>query len=153
MYHQRFLRARELWNQIYHRDLLGPFREFHRSGHLELMTTAATHGFLPLMEVIPAALQAQVEVGCASFEEAFGSRPAGFWLPECGYTPWVDSVLSDAGIRYTFLETHGVLHASPHLKFGVYAPVRSSSGLSLFGRDPEAARQVWSSVDGYPGDF
>lgn len=153
MYHQRFLRARELWNTVYRRDLLEPFRALHQTGHLELMTTAATHGFLPLMEVVPAALRAQVEGGCQSFEKAFGSRPAGFWLPECGYTPWADSVLSDAGIRYTFLETHGVLHAAPRPKFGVYAPVRSSSGLILFGRDPETARQVWSSVDGYPGDF
>ncbi len=153
MYHQRFLRTRELWNQVYHRDLIEAFRELSRSGQLELLTTSATHGFLPLMEVCPAALRAQVEVGCQSFEKVFGSRPAGFWLPECGYSPWIDSVLSDAGIRYTFLETHGVLHATPRPKFGVYAPVRSSSGLVLFGRDPETARQVWSSVEGYPGDF
>ncbi|MBI3615290.1 MAG: DUF1957 domain-containing protein [Candidatus Omnitrophica bacterium] len=159
LYHQRFLRIREFWNQIIHRDLLGVFLDLSRSGRLELMTTAATHGFLPLMEVCPAALRAQIQVGCQSFEKAFGNRPAGsnrpagFWLPECGFAPSVDSVLSDAGIRYTFLETHGILHGTPRPRFGVYAPVRSPSGLVLFGRDPETARQVWSAAEGYPGDF
>lgn len=152
MYQERFLWIRSLWKDTFRRDLVGAFRKMSGSGKLELITTAATHGFLPLMEVCESALRAQVRVGIRSFKQAFGVAPSGFWLPECGYTPLVDRVLAESGIRYTFLETHGVMHATPRPKFHVYAPVRSQNGLTLFGRDPEAARQVWSSVEGYPGD-
>ena len=152
MYHERFLKARELWRDSFRRDLVGVFRDLKESGQVEFMTTTATHGFLPLMEVCPQALRAQVEVGCESFKQFFGIRPTGFWLPECGYTPAVGEALLDAGIRYTFLETHGILHATPRPRFSVYAPVQTPAGLVLLGRDPETARQVWSSKEGYPGD-
>ncbi|MBI3333353.1 MAG: DUF1957 domain-containing protein [Candidatus Omnitrophica bacterium] len=152
MCRDRLLWVRDLWGNRFRRDLIGAFRALKESGQVELLTTAATHGFLPLMEVCPAALRAQVEVGIESFRRFFGSAPSGFWLPECGYTPLVGEVLRQAGIRYTFLETHGILHAVPRPRFGVYAPVRSPQGLFLFGRDPETAHQVWSAVEGYPGD-
>ena len=50
-------------------------------------------------------------------------RPAGIWLPECGYKPGVDAALRDSGVRYFFTDTHGVLHADPRPKYGVYAPI------------------------------
>ncbi len=153
MYQERFLRCRQLWLHTFRRDLVGVFRDLQASGQVELITTAATHGFLPLMEVCPAAMRAQVEVGCESFKRAFGVRPTGFWLPECGYVPGVDRILRDAGIRYSFLEAHGVLHARPRPRYGVCAPVLSPAGLALFGRDPETAHQVWSGIEGYPGDY
>ena len=152
MYLERFSRTRELWVDRFHRNLVGAFRSLRETSSLELITTAATHGFLPLMEVCPEAIRTQVELGCQSFERHFGNRPDGFWLPECGYTPAIDQALAQARIRYSFLETHGLLHAQPAPKFGVHAPVRSPEGVALFGRDPETTRQVWSSLEGYPGD-
>ena len=153
MYQERFLKVRKLWVDTFHRDLTEILRDLHETGHVELITTAATHGFLPLMEVTPEALKAQIEIGCESFRRLFGFRPAGFWLPECGYTPLIGKFLVEKGIRYTFVETHGLLHATPRPKFGVYAPIKTPEGLVLLGRDPETARGVWSSIDGYPGDF
>lgn len=152
MYRERFLLCRDLWRNRFRTDLIGAFRSFEQTGHMELITTAATHGFLPLMEVSPEAIRAQVEVGCRAFEEFVGRRPDGFWLPECGYIPAVDQALARCGIRYTFLETHGIAHADPAPPFGPYAPIQSPGGVVLFGRDPETARQVWSGVEGYPGD-
>jgi 1,4-alpha-glucan branching enzyme len=74
-------------------------------------------------------------------------------LPECGYYPGVDRLLRDHGIRYTILETHGVTRAEPRPRYGVYAPIYCPSGVAVFGRDPESSRQVWSSIEGYPGDY
>jgi 1,4-alpha-glucan branching enzyme len=37
--------------------------------------------------------------------------------------------------------------------YSVYAPVSCPSGVFSFGRDIETSKQVWSSVEGYPGDF
>ena len=56
-------------------------------------------------------------------------------------------------VRYFFLDTHGIIHGKPRPRYGVYAPVQCPSGVAAFGRDIETSRQVWSSVEGYPGDF
>ena len=38
------------------------------------------------------------------------------------------------------------------LFIGTFAPIVSPGGIVAFGRDIETSRQVWSSVNGYPGD-
>ena len=76
----------------------------------------------------------------------------GFWLPECGYYPGVDEILKEEGIRYFFVDSHGLLNADPKPKYSVYAPIYCPSGLAVFGRDWESSKQVWSSKEGYPGD-
>ena len=55
--------------------------------------------------------------------------------------------------RYFFSDAHAVLHGSPRPKYGVFAPVYCKSGVACFARDLESSKQVWSSVEGYPGDY
>lgn len=154
MYHERFQRAKWLFEVKYQRNLLNGFRHWFDMGRLELITCGATHGFLPLMTSNLNAVRAQIEIGCSEFERHFGRRPQGIWLPECGYTPGVDHYLADAGIRYFFTDTHGVLYASPRPRYAVYSPILCpGSGVAAVGRDTESSRQVWSSQDGYPGDY
>jgi len=153
LYHKRFLDLRTAFADRYGCNLVEAFRKFSELGRIELLVSAATHAYLPLLSVNPSAVRAQVQTGIAYGEQAFGRRPEGFWLPECGYSPEVGQVLSDEGIRFTILETHGVTRAEPRPKWGVYAPICSPSGLAAFGRDPESSRQVWSSAEGYPGDY
>jgi 1,4-alpha-glucan branching enzyme len=155
MYHTRFTRAREMFVNQYGNNLVRGFRRFFETGKLELITCGATHGFLPLMEPINRrAARAQIEVGCHEFERHFGKRPQGLWLPECGYTPGVDELLHDAGIRYFFADTHAIMFAAPRPKFGVYAPILCpSSGVAALARDTESSKQVWSAIEGYPGDY
>ena len=118
------------------------------------MTCAATHGFMPLMVVNDNARRAQIEIGCREFERHFGQRPKGIWLPECGYTPGIDEMMRDAGLTYFFTDTHGVLHAEPRPRYGVFAPILCpGTGVAALARDTESSKQVWSSVEGYPGDF
>ncbi len=152
MYHRRFTRAREVFVEQYGNNLLAGFRRFFDAGKLELMTCAATHGFLPLM-TNPAAARAQVEIGAREFERHFGRRPQGIWLPECGYAPGIDELLRDAGLRYFFVDSHAVLFAEPRPRHGVYAPILCpKSGVAALARDAESSKQVWSAVEGYPGD-
>ncbi len=87
MYHRRFSRCREVFVNQYHHNLLRGFKRFFDAGKLELITCAATHGFMPLMVVNENARRAQIEIGCREFERHFGRRPRGIWLPECGYAP------------------------------------------------------------------
>jgi len=98
------------------------------------------------------AFRAQVEVAAVEYENQFGRRPRGMWLAECGYVPGVDQILKECGIRYFFVDTHGVLFADKRPVYGVHAPIYCPSGVAAFGRDVESSKQVWSADEGYPGD-
>jgi 1,4-alpha-glucan branching enzyme len=74
-------------------------------------------------------------------------------LPECAYIDGVEQVLQEANIRWFIIDTHGLLHAQPRPRYGVFAPVFTPNGIAAFGRDLESARQVWSKHEGYPGDY
>ncbi len=151
-YRDRFTRARRDYLERWQADLPSAFRRLADAGRVELITCAATHGYLPLLNDNPLAVRAQILVAVAEHRNWFGTPPRGLWLPECGYFPGLDRVLEEAGIQYSFVETHAIDHAAGQPHYGVYAPLMSPSGVAFFGRDPESTRQVWSSVDGYPGD-
>jgi len=152
-YHHRFTTARHLYVDVYQRNLIQAFRALSDRGVLEPIASCATHGFLPLMDYQRAAVRAQIQVGITAFERAFGKRPVGFWLPECGYSPGHDAWLKEFGVRYFLTDAHGVLFGTPRPKYGVYAPVICpNSGVAAFGRDLESSKSVWSAEEGYPGD-
>lgn len=152
MYLNRFCEAKDVFLR-YNKNLINAFRNFWNRGKIEVITSTATHGYLPLMDVCLASVKAQVKVAVRHFERVFGRRPAGFWLPECGYQPGQDKILKEEGIRYFFVDSHGLLHGTPRPKYGVFAPVYcKGSGVACFGRDLESAKSVWSSIEGYPGD-
>ncbi len=154
MYRERFVRARRVFVDEYGADLIGALRRFQETGRLEIIASAATHGFLPLMHPNQDAVRAQIEVGVEAYRRAFGRQPLGFWLPECGYSPPDDQLLARCGIRWFVAETHAVLHARPRPRYGPYAPVYCpGSGVAAFARDPESSKQVWSATEGYPGDW
>jgi 1,4-alpha-glucan branching enzyme len=152
MYYARFVECRRMYHDWYGRDLVAPFRHFQKAGSLEILASAATHAYLPLLGPNPRAVRAQIRIGVDAYRRHFGRPPAGFWLPECGYAPGIDAALASDGIHHTVLEAHGVTYARPRPRFGVFAPVYSPARLALFGRDVESSRQVWSATEGYPGD-
>jgi 1,4-alpha-glucan branching enzyme len=150
-YLERFRQVRDFLFRKHDGDLVPAFKEIQDAGHLEVLASAATHGFLPLM-LTPNAVRAQVEIGVETVTRHLGRRPKGFWLPECAYRPGMDRALAEAGIRYFLVDAHGILNAFPTSPHGVHAPVVCPSGVAAFGRDLEASKQVWSSEEGYPGD-
>ncbi len=151
MYHHRLTTLRNTWN-AYGRNVVGAFRKFQERGRLEIITTAATHAVLPLLTNHPPSLRAQILVARDHYRHCFGQDPAGIWLPECAYTDGVELVLQEANIRWFVMDTHGLLHARPRPRYGVYAPVFTNNGIAAFGRDHESATQVWSRQSGYPAD-
>ncbi|MCP4716842.1 MAG: DUF1957 domain-containing protein [Deltaproteobacteria bacterium] len=151
-YHQWFSRTRELFIHHYDRNPVEAFKYLQNSGKIEIITTAATHGYLPLLAQNPQAQRAQVSVALDLYRQLFGRPAQGFWLPECGYDTGLDTLLKEHGITYFVLETHGVLHASQRPQCGVFAPLCCPAGIAAFGRDALTSRQVWSARDGYPGD-
>lgn len=153
MYQNNFRRAREIFIHGYQKNIVNAFKKFQDRGRLNIITCAATHGYLPLMLVRPEAVRAQVGIAVDLHTRHLGRPPEGIWLPECAYAPGIDDILKEYGIRYFFTDTHGVMFASHRPKFGIFAPIYCPSGVAAFGRDVESSKQVWSSTEGYPGDF
>ncbi len=152
MYYHTFVRSRERFNRC-GRNLLTEFKKYQEKGVLEIITCGATHGFLPLMQINPEAVRAQVRVGVESYRTHFGTSPKGIWLPECGYYEGVDKILKEEGIKYFLIETHGLLFSEPRPKFGVYSSYYTKNKVAVFGRDHESSKSVWSAEEGYPGDY
>src|SRR2546425_68585 len=151
MYRQRFLAVRDTYFAC-GRNLVGAFRKFQERGKLEIITCAATHALLPLLGNHPPSIRAQILTARDHYRSCFGRDPRGIWLPECAYTAGVENVLQEANIRWFITDTHGVLHANPRPRFGVFAPIFTPNGIAAFGRDLDSAKQVWSRHEGYPGD-
>ncbi len=152
-YRNRLLDAYRRFFHTCRGDLAGQFRALAATGKLELITCAATHGYLPLLCTQPEAVYAQLAAAVEQHTRLFGKPPGGIWLPECAYEYGLDETLRELGLHYFFLDTHGILFAKPRPAFGVYSPLLTPAGVAAFGRDPESGKQVWSKTEGYPGDF
>jgi 1,4-alpha-glucan branching enzyme len=117
----RFLRFQRLFEEIDH-DVLGAFRKLEDEARMEIISSAATHGFLPLLGR-EESIRLQLAVGFAEHRRLFGRDPKGCWAPECAYRPggsWdpipgvskkgdragLEAFLSEAGFRYFFIDTH-----------------------------------------------
>ncbi len=133
-------------------NLINRFGALQKSGIVDLLTCAATHGYLPLLRENPEAINGQLKTAVREHSRLFGIKPLGIWLPECAYYEGLDKLMTAAGLRYAVLDGHGLLHANPRPRYGLYAPICSKGGVAFFGRDSEATLPVWSARDGYPGD-
>ena len=109
------------------RDIVAGFRSFADSGMLEIITCAATHGYMPLLGT-DESLRAQIRVAVSTHEKHLGQRPRGIWAPECGYRPsglWsfpvapegmtepspfprigIEQALSESSLEFFFVDTH-----------------------------------------------
>ena len=152
-YFDRYSNDLYLFQDVYHCNLIEGFKHFQDIGVLEIITCGATHGYFPILYVNEKTVKAQIAVGVQTYEKYFGKKPRGIWLPECGYVPEADKYLKEFGIEYIITESHGILYADPTPIYGTFAPIVSPNGIIAFGRDIESSRQVWSSINGYPGDF
>ena len=140
------------FEETYERDISRGFDYHYKRGRIEIMATAATHAYLPLYVQHPTALRAQINVGIQEHTRVFGKAPSGFWLPECGYSPGMESFLHEQGVRYTIVATHGLIFSDNRPESGVYRPTQCDNGLAVFGRDHASSNAVWSADDGYPSD-
>jgi 1,4-alpha-glucan branching enzyme len=111
------------FEQVYDEDLPSAFRKLQDQFEAELMSSSATHAYLPLL-LFDESVAAQIRGGVSVYKKFFGKEPAGFWLPECGYRPsyrWtppilsskesvqrkgVDELLAENGIHYFVVDTH-----------------------------------------------
>lgn len=150
-YKERFAKIKDTF-MIWEQNILNGFRHFEQQGKLVCITSSATHAFLPYLQT-EQGLRAQVRHGIDTFKKHFGKEPQGFWLPECAFTPGVDRILLEEGIRYTFVDEHAIEAADPTPSKGIETPIYSPHGIVLFPRNSQMSSNVWSSYTGYPGDY
>lgn len=120
----------------YNYDVIGAFRKLQDEGFIEIITCAATHGYLPLLGR-DSAINAQIKVGIENYKRLFGKEPRGIWLPECayrhgyewippvedeyaqkGYRPGIEKFIIDNNIKYFIVDTHTIEGGKT---MGVYA--------------------------------
>lgn len=151
-YLSRLEQIRGAWEERWKRDLVTAFRGLLERGLIEIITCAATHGFLPLMENHREAVRAQILIARDHYREMFGRDPVGIWLPECAYVASLDEILQEANLRWFVLDAHGMMFGQPRPRYAIFAPCFTPAGPAAFARDRDSSRQVWSSEEGYPGD-
>ena len=107
-------------------DLVGAFRALQDSGHLEIVTSAATHGYLPLLAT-DESLRGQLATGTRTHARHFGRAPRAIWLPECAYRPGyaveregrrierpgLEALLAERQLELFFVETHAITGGAP----------------------------------------
>jgi 1,4-alpha-glucan branching enzyme len=122
-YYQGILRSFE---DRFHGNLTAAFKQLQDEGHVEILTSAATHGYLPLLER-DSSIYGQLKVGAESYKRHFGRPAKAIWLSECGYRPafyasgdgeiylkpGIEQYLADLGIGLFFSETHTVEGGKP----------------------------------------
>jgi 1,4-alpha-glucan branching enzyme len=121
-YEERLRAFRERFD----RDLIGALRQLQDDGYVEISTSAATHGYLPLLSR-DSSIVGQLHTGIHSYERMFGKKPTAIWLPECAYRParpaeatpdgiarpGIEEYLEPQGIEVFFSETHTVEGGKP----------------------------------------
>ncbi|GAB5490399.1 MAG: 1,4-alpha-glucan branching protein [Phototrophicaceae bacterium] len=122
-YREYYKRIKKSFHERFNRDIIGSFKALQDEGYIEIMTSAATHGYLPLLSR-DSSIKAQIEVGIQSYERLFGRKPTSFWLPECAYRPayinddgqmrrGIENFLAENGIKVFFSETHTITGGQP----------------------------------------
>ncbi len=133
-------------------DLISRFNKLQTSEVIDILTCAATHGYLPLLRENPEAVRGQLKTAVREHQRIFRKTPLGIWLPECAYYEGLDDLMAEAGLRYAVLDGHGLLNANPRPRYGLYAPICTKKRVAFFGRDSESTLPVWSAREGYPGN-
>jgi 1,4-alpha-glucan branching enzyme len=155
-------------------DIPAAFKAWSEKGAVELLTSAATHGYMPLL-LEDSSIRAQIRAGLNSSEKILGIKPKGIWFPEGAYRPagnwspaiqwgnhnWrrgVDELVAEEGLRYFFVDDHMFTNGGGFDRPSVHQPVwvEGNQGraplMAAFARDPYICKQVWCGIVGYPAN-
>ena len=152
-------------------NIIGAAKALQDDGQFEIITTAASHAYLPLLDLT--SLRHQIFWGKKIYEKFFEAEPRGFWLPECGYFQGIEDLLVRNGFEYFFVDSHALEGGQPgnvfsasgddnpiyemeqfnHTGLSTYRPYKvKGRDIMVLGRNAMVSQQVWSADYGYPGD-
>ena len=145
-FYNRIVEKRMFFSERCENNIVKWFDYYQKKGRVEILTTAATYAFLPFYTAYPEAIRAQFEVAISDYRQNFGRSPQGFWLPELGWKPELDSWLRTYNFSYTIVSAHALAFARPSAEKGSFYPVRTPMGIVVFGRDFYAAEAMTKIV-------
>ena len=145
---ERYLRLRRLFVRL-EGNLVGALARHADLGRIELLSSAATHGFLPLL-AREESIALQLAVGRAEHQRLFGRLPDGCWAPECAYRPrgdWqpdpaaplvpdrpgIEEHLGAQGYRFFFVDAH---LADAGRGLGLYRETWRPDGVPMIDEEP-----------------
>ena len=105
-------------------NILTAFNQLSNDGLLELITTTATHAYLPVYKDYPIAVNAQIETGVLEHSRNFDKMSDGFWLPECGYYNGLEDLLKRHNISWVILASQSLILSADEPERGSYSPIR-----------------------------
>jgi len=158
---ERYRRLRRLFERC-NGDLVGALGRHAGLGRIELLSSAATHGFLPLL-AREESIALQLAMGRAEHARLFGRQPDGCWAPECAYRPrgdWhpdpaapfipgrpgIEEHLGAQRYRFFFVDSHLAEAGRP---LGLYREGGRPDGLLLVDEDATAAPALRSPYRTY----
>lgn len=154
MYLASYRQDLEDFTETYGKDILSGFRKLEKKKRINIITTCASHCYMPVYTSCPDMLEAQIYTAINSHNRVFNEDTKGFWLPELGYCPGIEKILRKYKIEYFFTAVHSFLFGSRLPHNGIYAPVNvDNTGVYAFCRDLASSRFLLSHDEGYPGDF
>jgi 1,4-alpha-glucan branching enzyme len=145
------------WEEFYERmwelhrriggDIPGTLAELERQGAIEVITCAATHGYLPLLSR-DESIHLQLRTAVETHRRHYGRAPRGIWLPECAYRPryeWtpptgrdqgkgrrmrpgIEEMLAAHGLQYFVADSHLIAASEPVFLYRDYVPLRGHLG-------------------------
>jgi 1,4-alpha-glucan branching enzyme len=145
------------------------FERRFRAGQIELLTSAATHGYMPLL-LEDSSIHAQVRAGLNTSQRILGVKPTGMWLPEGAYRPagswtpaipWgshngrvgIERLVGQEGITHFFVDSQ-LINGEPsiHEPVLVKDSFNGVSPVTAFARDADICKHVWCKFVGYPAN-
>ena len=133
-------------------DLVRAFADLEAAGLVELMTTAATHGYLPLLRTRPEAVRAQLRVGQTPSRRLRPSEPGPLAPQSAAITEGLEAGSPPLRLRLSsWIPT--ILGARPRPHMGVKPAGGGGVRVACFGRDPaRPGRSVADrGISGSPG--
>src|SRR5438034_2754369 len=140
-----YRRAKADFVDTYGQGVLAAFTRLQDQGRIEIIVSAATHGYLPLLGR-DESINAQIATGIASYRRHFGRAPRGIWLPECAYRPryewtpptgrergrvrWVrpgiEEMLAAHGLEFFVADAHLVSAGRPMFLYRDFMPFKAA---------------------------
>jgi 1,4-alpha-glucan branching enzyme len=108
-------------------------------------TCSASHAILPLL-ALQESVDLQLHTGIRAHRQRFGSWGGGFWLPECAHAPWLNPLLSEAGVRLTCIELTRQFGLADRRHL---TPLQPDVGPTLMPIDRQVIDLVWGA-GGFP---
>ena len=167
-YCKRYQSLLKLFLKDLQSDIVGAFSSLQKKNLIEIITSAYTHGYLPLFNR-QESIKLQLSLGVESHFRNFGTGPKGIWLPECAYKPGLDKYLHQLDLKYFITDAHAIIGGNPpnlssynrasnsgtfsaQRPYTTFQPYKLSSGVTALGRNVTTGSQVWSANLGYPGE-